>query len=618
MNLRLSSKQIQTFAVLFCMIVMNISLSARADNSPLLIKDLGEGHCLVRVNTNQKYLLLPVEDASPDVRISMIVNNKEVKNFDVRLAIHKVDYFVPVDLSDYSGKLISFKFKMNSNDPVRVNLSPDNTACCKEMKLSDTFDTSNREKFRPTYHFSPLYGWMNDPNGMVYKDGEYHLFYQYNPYGSKWGNMNWGHAISKDLVNWEHRPVAIAPDVFGTIFSGSAVIDHHNTAGFGAGAIVAIYTQNGDRQVQSIAYSTDNGRTFTKYENNPVLVSEARDFRDPKVFWYEGTKRWIMVLAVGQEMQFFSSPNLKDWTFESSFGKGHGAHGNVWECPDLFELPVEGTNEKKWVLLCSLGDGPFGDSATQYFVGSFNGKEFVNEFPSKTKWMDWGKDHYATVTWSDAPDNRRIAIAWMSNWQYANDVPTSQYRSPNSVPRDLSLFTVDGETYLQSAPSPELLALRDASKKRSFKVNGTRTIKEMIPSNDGAYEIELTIENQRADVIGFRLYNDKGEEVDMQYDMKEKKFSMDRRKSGEVSFNENFPMLTWTAIEQGGNEEQGGKAVLKLRLFVDKSSVEAFGDGGRFAMTNQVFPSEPYNHINFYSKGGAYKVDSFVVHKLKL
>jgi hypothetical protein len=478
------------------------------------------------------------------------------------------------------------------------------------MKLSDTFDTSNREKFRPTYHFSPLYGWMNDPNGMVYKDGEYHLFYQYNPYGSKWGNMNWGHAISKDLVNWEHRPVAIAPDAFGTIFSGSAVIDHHNTAGFGAGAIVAIYTQNGDRQVQSIAYSTDNGRTFTKYENNPVLVSEARDFRDPKVFWYEGTKRWIMVLAVGQEMQFFSSPNLKDWTFESSFGKGHGAHGNVWECPDLFELPVEGTNEKKWVLLCSLGDGPFGDSATQYFVGSFNGKEFVNESPSKTKWMDWGKDHYATVTWSDAPDNRRIAIAWMSNWQYANDVPTSQYRSPNSVPRDLGLFTVDGETYLQSAPSPELLALRDASKKRSFKVDGTRTIKEMIPGNDGAYEIELTIENQRADVIGFRLYNDKGEEVDMQYDMKEKKFSMDRRKSGEVSFNENFPMLTWTAIESGKDE-------LKLRLFVDKSSVEAFGDGGRFVMTNQVFPSEPYTHIDFYSKGGAYKVDSFVIYKLK-
>ena len=240
----------------------------------------------------------------------------------------------------------------------------------------------------------------------------------------------------------------------------------------------------------------------------------------------------------------------------------------------------------------------------------YDGYRFVNESPSKTKWMDWGKDHYATVTWSDAPDNRRIAIAWMSNWQYANDVPTSQYRSPNSVPRDLSLFTVDGETYLQSAPSPELLKLRDVSKKRSFKVNGTRIIKDMIAGNEGAYEIELTIENQHADVIGFRLYNDKGEEVDMQYDMKEKIFSMDRRKSGDVGFNENFPMLTWTAIESGKDE-------LKLRLFVDKSSVEAFGDGGRFVMTNQVFPSEPYTHIDFYSKGGAYKVDSFVIYKLK-
>ena len=607
MNVLFSFKQVQTFLTILVMMIFSFS-DASADTSSLLIKDLGEGHCLVHINTNQRYLLLPVEEVMPDVRVSMIVNNKEVNVADVRLAVNRVDYFVPLDLSDYAGKNILLKFKLGSNDPIRGKLS---AVCCKEMKLSDTFDTGNREKFRPTYHFSPLYGWMNDPNGMVYKDGEYHLFYQHNPYGSKWGNMHWGHAISKDLINWEHRPDAITPDALGTIFSGSAVVDTDNTAGFGAGAIVAIYTQNSDRQVQSIAYSTDNGRSFTKYENNPVLTSDARDFRDPKVFWHKETQRWIMLLAVGQEMQIFSSSNLKDWAFESSFGEGQGAHGGVWECPDLFELPVDGTNEKKWVLLCNLNPGgPFGGSATQYFVGTFNGKEFVNESPSQTKWMDWGKDHYATVTWSDAPDNRRIAIAWMSNWQYANDVPTSQYRSPNSVPRDLSLFTVDGETYLQSAPSPELLALRDASKKRSFKVNGTRTIKEMIPGNDGAYEIELTIENQRADVIGFRLYNDKGEEVDMQYDMKEKKFSMDRRKSGDVGFNENFPMLTWTAIESGKDE-------LKLRLFVDKSSVEAFGDGGRFVMTNQVFPSEPYTHIDFYSKGGAYKVDSFVIYKLK-
>ena len=607
MNVLFSFKQVQTFLTILVMMIFSFS-DASADTSSLLIKDLGEGHCLVHINTNQRYLLLPVEEVMPDVRVSMIVNNKEVNVADVRLAVNRVDYFVPLDLSDYAGKNILLKFKLGSNDPIRGKLS---AVCCKEMKLSDTFDTGNREKFRPTYHFSPLYGWMNDPNGMVYKDGEYHLFYQHNPYGSKWGNMHWGHAISKDLINWEHRPDAITPDALGTIFSGSAVVDTDNTAGFGSGAIVAIYTQNSDRQVQSIAYSTDNGRSFTKYENNPVLTSDARDFRDPKVFWHKETQRWIMLLAVGQEMQIFSSSNLKDWAFESSFGEGQGAHGGVWECPDLFELPVDGTNEKKWVLLCNLNPGgPFGGSATQYFVGTFNGKEFVNESPSKTKWMDWGKDHYATVTWSDAPDNRRIAIAWMSNWQYANDVPTSQYRSPNSVPRDLSLFTVDGETYLQSAASPELLKLRDISKKRSFKVNGTRTIKDMIAGNEGAYEIELTIENQHADVIGFRLYNDKGEEVDMQYDMKEKKFSMDRRKSGEVSFNENFPMLTWTAIESGKDE-------LKLCLFVDKSSVEAFGDGGRFVMTNQVFPSEPYTHIDFYSKGGAYKVDSFVIYKLK-
>ena len=607
MNVLFSFKQVQTFLTILVMMIFSFS-DASADTSSLLIKDLGEGHCLVHINTNQRYLLLPVEEVMPDVRVSMIVNNKEVNVADVRLAVNRVDYFVPLDLSDYAGKNILLKFKLGSNDPIRGKLS---AVCCKEMKLSDTFDTGNREKFRPTYHFSPLYGWMNDPNGMVYKDGEYHLFYQHNPYGSKWGNMHWGHAISKDLINWEHRPDAITPDALGTIFSGSAVVDTDNTAGFGAGAIVAIYTQNSDRQVQSIAYSTDNGRSFTKYENNPVLTSDARDFRDPKVFWHKETQRWIMLLAVGQEMQIFSSSNLKDWAFESSFGEGQGAHGGVWECPDLFELPVDGTNEKKWVLLCNLNPGgPFGGSATQYFVGTFNGKEFVNESPSKTKWMDWGKDHYATVTWSDAPDNRRIAIAWMSNWQYANDVPTSQYRSPNSVPRDLSLFTVDGETYLQSAPSPELLKLRDISKKRSFKVNGTRTIKDMIAGNEGAYEIELTIENQHADVIGLRLYNDKGEEVDMQYDMTEKKFSMDRRKSGDVGFNENFPMLTWTAIESGKDE-------LKLRLFVDKSSVEAFGDGGRFVMTNQVFPSEPYTHIDFYSKGGAYKVDSFVIYKLK-
>ena len=575
--------------------------TCQAINPPFVIKHLGDGQSIVQIDEQKKFLLLPVEEASPEAKLYMIADNDVVRSMNVRLAVNKVDYFVPVDLTGFDNKHLSFNFQ----------LIPDSALCWEEMKLSDEFDVSNREKYRPVYHFSPAYGWMNDPNGMFYKDGVYHLFYQHNPYGSMWGNMHWGHATSTDLVTWEHHGDAISPDALGTIFSGSCVVDKDNTAGFGAGAVIAFYTSASDRQVQSMAYSLDNGKTFKKYARNPILTSTQRDFRDPKVIWHEDTKKWIMVLAVGQEMEIYSSADLKSWTLESKFGEGQGAHGGVWECPDLLELPVEGTELKKWVLVCNLNPGgPFGGSATQYFVGTFDGKRFVNESPAVTKWMDWGKDHYATVTWSDAPDNRRIAIAWMSNWQYANDVPTSQYRSPNSVPRDLSLFTVDGETYLQSAPSPELLKLRDISKKRSFKVNGTRTIKDMIAGNEGAYEIELTIENQYADVIGFRLYNDKGEEVDMQYDMKEKKFSMDRRKSGDVGFNENFPMLTWTAIESGKDE-------LKLRLFVDKSSVEAFGDGGRFVMTNQVFPSEPYTHIDFYSKGGAYKVDSFVIYKLK-
>lgn len=593
----------------FSLLVVAFPFPAAAGTPPLVVKDLGEGHCLVQINTDRRYVLLPVEEVMPDVRVSMIAGSREVKAIDVRLAINRIDYFVPLDLSGYEGKPLLLKFKLSSNDPVRGKLS---AVCCREMKLSDTFDTENREKFRPVYHFSPRYGWMNDPNGMVYKDGVYHLFYQYNPYGSKWGNMSWGHTVSKDLVNWQHLPVAIVPDALGTIFSGSAVVDAENTAGFGKGAIIAIYTQNSDRQVQSIAYSTDNGHTFTAYTGNPVLTSDARDFRDPKVFWHPETRRWIMVLAVGQEMQIFSSPNLKEWTYESRFGEGQGAHGGVWECPDLFELPLEGTDEKKWVLLCNLNPGGvFGGSATQYFVGTFDGKRFVNESPATTKWMDWGKDHYATVTWSNAPDGRRIALAWMSNWQYANEVPTMQYRSPNSVPRDLSLFVADGETYLRSAPSPELLKLRDSFRKRSFRVNGKRTVREMIAGNEGTYEIELTIKNPNADIIGFRLYNDKGEEVDMRYDMKKGTFCMDRRRSGSVGFSENFPVQTETALGIGKDE-------LRLRLFVDKSSVEAFGDGGRFAMTNQVFPSEPYRHVEFYSKGGSYKVASWVVHRLKL
>ena len=576
------------------------------NKSKFMLEQKGDSLTLIHITNPTNYILLPIEEAAEESRVRLDIGDAADTDMDIRLAQTKVDYWVPFVLPA-DAKTVT----------VRVQKSLGDALCWKEMKLSDTFDPSHTDKFRPVYHHAPLYGWMNNANGLVYEDEEYHLYYQYNPYGSKWGNMHWGHSISKDLMHWEHLAPAIVRDTLGHIFSGSSIVDQENVAGYGTGTILAFYTSASDKngQIQCLAYSNDNGRTFTKYDKNPILRSSDRrkDFRDPKVFWYAPGNKWIMIVAADKEMRFYDSEDLKDWNYMSSFGEGYGVQPCQFECPDMVELPVDGdTEHKKWALIVNVNPGCyFGGSATQYFIGDFDGTRFIcDSKPDVTKWLDWGKDHYATVTWSDAPDNRRIAIAWMSNWQYANDVPTSQYRSPNSVPRDLGLFTVGGETYLQSAPSPELQKLRDISKKRSFRVNGTRTVKEMIPVNEGAYEIELSIKNLHADVIGFRLYNDKGEEVDMQYDMKEKRFSMDRRKSGDVGFNENFPALTWTAVESGKNE-------LKLHLFVDKSSVEAFGDGGRFAMTNQVFPSEPYNHIDFYSKGGAYKVDSFIVYRLK-
>lgn len=579
-----------------------LSAGLHAADNRLDIKHLGDGQSIVRIDTNSRYLWLPIEESSPESKLYMIVDNDVVRTLNVRLASNRVDYFVPVDLAGYNDKSVSFNFQ----------LTPESAICWKEMKLSDQFDASNREKYRPLYHFSPAYGWMNDPNGMVYKDGEYHLFYQYNPYGSMWGNMHWGHATSKDLIRWDHQPVAIAPDALGTIFSGSCVVDKDNTAGFGPGAIVAFYTSASDRQVQSMAYSLDNGRTFKKYDRNPILTSTQRDFRDPKVLWHADSKKWIMILAVGQEMQLYSSPNLKDWTFESRFGEGQGVHAGVWECPDLIQLPVKGTELKKWVLICNINPGgPFGGSATQYFVGTFDGKQFVNESPALTKWMDWGKDHYATVTWSNAPQDRTIALAWMSNWEYANNVPTSQYRSANSVPRELELYTKNGQTYLTSKPVPELLGLRGkAQKKGSFKVDRSHEINPILDNNQGTYEIEIKFKNAGADVIGFQLSNTKGEEVEMYYNLLENTFTMDRRNSGKVDFSKSFATVT-SAPVSGGKE-------YTLRLFVDKSSIEAFDGNGEFVMTNLVFPEEPYNRISFFAKGGTYTVTSLVVYPLEV
>lgn len=584
------------------MMFSNLLASCYASSMDITIKHLGGNQSIVRAKDNKRYLLLPVEDKAGEAKVYVIVDNDVVKTINVRLAINRVDYLVPLDLAEYNIKSLN----------LNVQSVPDNAVCWREMKLSDSFDDSNIEKYRSLCHFSPKYGWMNDPNGMVYKDGEYHLFYQYNPYGSTWGNMHWGHAISKNLITWEHLPVAIAPDGLGTIFSGSCVVDKDNTAGFGSNAIIAFYTSAGERQTQSIAYSLDNGRTFKKYARNPILTSTVRDFRDPKVFWNEDINKWNLILAAGQEMQIYSSRNLKEWALESSFGEGQGAHGGVWECPDLVKLPVRGTDLEKWVLICNLNPGgPFGGSATQYFVGAFDGKTFKNESaPDKIKWMDFGKDHYAAVTWSNAPDQRTIALAWMNNWEYANDVPIKQFRSSNSIPRELFLYIRNGDFYLGSVPVKEFEILKNKPVKiKSFEVDHTYNLGDILKSAITAYEIELTIKNRNAEVIGFQLFNENGDEVDFYYNLIEKKFAMDRTKSGLIDFSKYFPAVTTAPLTL--------QNCYKLRLIIDSASIEVFGGEGDFAMTNLVYPTIPYKRMSFYSKGGAYDVISCRVYPLK-
>lgn len=562
---------------------------------------------IVSLDVTEDYLLLPIQDDAPEGKICVVKDNEQKGTLmNVRLARERVDSYVPFALSAYKGQHIS----------IEIQGVPETALCWKELKLSGSFDMANKESFRPVYHHTPAYGWMNDPNGMFYKDGVYHLYFQYNPYGSVWGNMHWGHSTSTDLMHWNFEGCAIVPDAWGAIFSGSCVVDHNNTAGFGKGAVVAFYTSAkstpwGDIQMQSMAYSLDNGKTFTKYEGNPILTSSEKDFRDPKVFWYAPGKHWVMILAVGQHMEIYSSVNLKEWKKESEFGAMQGAHGGVWECPDLVEIPVEGTREKKWVLICNLNPGgPFGGSAAQYFVGSFDGKKFVNESPTQTKWMDWGKDNYATVTWNNAPDGRCIALGWMSNWQYANNVPTRQYRSANTLARDLTLYREGQELYLKSTPSVEVKKARGKKVSiPSFRVSEKHEIVNLFEEKQGAYEVEILIQNAGASKIAFCLLNDKGEKVSMYYDLNRKQFVMDRSESGTVDFSKDFPAVT---VAPANVDKE-----LTLRLFVDRSSIEAFGEDGKFVMTNLVFPSQPYVKMCFEADKNGYAVKTLNVYKLQ-
>lgn len=524
---------------------------------------LSSNHAMKRVKTADKYILLPVEEEEGYAHIRVIKDNQVVKEFNCKLAINKTDYNVPLDVSEYGGDvLLDIQFSGDKRSIGLIN----NFVCWKDIKATNVFDSKNREKFRSIYHHTPVYGWMNDPNGMFYKDGVWHLYYQYNPYGSQWENMTWAHSTSTDLIHWKNHGEVIQPDALGTIFSGSSVVDKENTAGFGKDAVVAFYTSAGAAQTQSIAYSTDNGETFKKYVNNPILTSDVPDFRDPNVFWNEEVKQWILILAAGQQMNIYSSKNLKDWKYESSFGEGYGNHGGVWECPDLLKMG------DKWVLICNINPGgPFGGSATQYFVGSFDGHKFTCESkPEVTKWMDYGKDHYATVSFSNAPDGRIVVLPWMSNWQYANQVPTQQFRSANGLPRDLGLYSYNGEDYVSVKPSPEVFAAFE--KKPSGRLQSA------------AY-IEVTNIKSNASIV---LSNDKGERVTMVYDGKNATFSMDRTESGVTDFHSDFKAKT-VAPTNG--------VIKSMQIFIDRCSIEAFDTEGKVAMTNLVFPSKPYDKI---------------------
>lgn len=591
--------------------------SAASASDGVEVNHLGVNNTLVRVTGDSRYLLLPVQESTDDARINVLVDGNVAETIYVRLAKSKTDYTVPFDLTPYKGHDVMLDVVIpQSRGSVR---EAKDDACWRGIVLADTFDTANREKYRPAFHHTPRYGWMNDPNGMFYKDGRWHLYYQYNPYGSKWQNMTWGHSVSDDLVNWEHLPEAIRPNGLGSVFSGSCAVDHDNTAGFGSDAVIALYTSAGTSQMQSLASSTDDGLTFNIYPSNPVLTLES-EARDPKVFWNDSTKEWNMILAhaLDHEMLIFTSPDMKSWTLQSSFGKGLGAQGGVWECPDLFELPVAGTDEKKWVLLCNINpDGPFGGSGTQYFVGDFDGKTFKADTDAagnvSTKWLDYGKDHYATVTWSDAPDGRRVALGWMSNWQYAADVPTMQFRSANTLPREMGLFRApDGEVYASSAPSPELEALRGklAAKVKKTTV-GRKARSFALPSeNGGICEILMDIEASKAKTVNVVFSNSQGEKVVMQYDPAAATLSFDRTQSGITDFSEGFPAVTVTPTHEASGR-------IALRIFVDRSSMEVFGNDGEFVMTNLVFPRTPYTALSVSTEGGNAKVENLRIYSLK-
>ena len=555
----------------------------------------------VTVKADKKYILIPASNTGANSRLSVEVDGVNVLGNaqSARPAATDIEYYIPVNVEKYQGKNVTVKLTgIKTTDTVYG-----------AIKTSDETGNDYNETYRPLVHFSPEFGWTNDPNGMVYVNGEWHLSLQYNPYGTSHGNMHWGLSVSKDLIHWKDEPAIIAPDELGSIFSGSAVVDHDNTAGFGKDAVVAIYTSAGQGQRQSIAWSTDNGYNFTKYPGNPVLADpNERNFRDPKVNWIKD--QWVMALACGQVIRFYGSKNLQEWYYLSEFGTGYGSHDGVWECPDLLKFNYGG--QEKWVLFVSINPGgPNGGSITQYFVGKFDGKNFKADPLPYPLWVDEGVDNYAGVTFANAPDGRTVFMGWMSNWVYTGATPTHAFRNGMTLPRDLSLKSNGRHTILASVPSPEVYAARGAAKTvEGVKGASEFKIPEILAGNKGAYEIDFTVVPDAKGVFCFTLSNGKGETTVWKFDLKANKLLLDRSKSGIIDFNAAFAAKP---VEVGLTP----RASYKCQLFVDKLSTELFINDGDMVFTNCVFPTEVYNSFGVVSEGCKVAVQDVMVYELK-
>ncbi len=489
---------------------------------------------------------------------------------------------------------------------------------CKETQEEKIIEPSLTEEqlYRPNFHFTPKANWMNDPNGMFYLNGVYHLFFQYYPQDNVWGPMHWGHATSNDMISWEEQEIALYPDDLGYIFSGSAVVDHNNTSGFGDGEnvpVVAIFTYHDpkgekeeriDFQTQGIAYSLDEGKSWTKYEGNPVIPNPGiKDFRDPKVIWDDQHNQWIMVLATYSETLFYSSANLKEWELISSFGKNLGAHGGVWECPDFFPIEIEGTNKTKWVLLQSLNPGSYnGGSGTQYFIGDFDGTSFkldgafTNQLKtSKAVWLDYGRDNYAGVTWSNIPkeDGRKLFIGWMSNWDYAQEVPTTIWRSTMTVARELKLFRKNGFYNLRSFPVAELAKNEKPIVKKELKSAATSEALFSDPTGLNKHHIVINF-NKNAEALKFSIGN---QNEQLYFGIKDENTTLflDRSQLNLGGFSEKFAANISTAPLNLRDTDN------RIDLYIDKTSIEIFINEGEVVFTELFFPEAPLTSINLES-----------------